>query len=471
MIALSGHAGGPLSFNIWKLALNSRRESTLAAVSPRLIRSLRGDGLGAQLLRGGAGTALLKVTNTLLMFSLTMLLTRTLGAEQYGVYAFVLAIVTIMGIPAQFGMQLLVVREVAAAQAEGRWGLLRGVLTRGLQVVSFASISTVLIGCSAAWYFLKEVHAVGVHGVASALVLVVTMAFGNFMGGALRGFRRVVQGEMPERIFRPLIFLVLLASYPVMFPADSIHADSALALHAVAGMSALCGGAVLLLRQLPPDVIAAIPEYRTGPWLKSALSLSLIGAMHVVNTQVDVIILGLFRTPAETGVYRASAQVALLAAFALQALNIVGAPQISRLYRKNDVQRLQKIATWTARGATAFALPALAVFVVMGDQILTFLFGSGFEAGKAPLIILTAGHTVSAMMGSVVFLLNMTGKEGVVARALGASTVANVMLNLALVPWFGLIGAAISTASTLGAWNCFLAWRVSKQLQINSTFV
>jgi len=54
-----------------------------------------------------------------------------------------------------------------------------------------------------------------------------------------------------------------------------------------------------------------------------------------------------------------------------------------------------------------------------------------------------------ASIGPVEKLLTMLGHQTLCAWVYAGAFVANIALNFALVPWFGLIGAGIATSSAL----------------------
>jgi len=71
-------------------------------------------------------------------------------------------------------------------------------------------------------------------------------------------------------------------------------------------------------------------------------------------------------------------------------------------------------------------------------------------------------------MGSVGALLNMTGHERDTLRGVAIAAVANVVLGLALIPLFGLEGAALATAATLIIWNLLLRQAVWGRIRIET---
>jgi O-antigen/teichoic acid export membrane protein len=97
------------------------------------------------------------------------------------------------------------------------------------------------------------------------------------------------------------------------------------------------------------------------------------------------------------------------------------------------------------------------------------LFGQEFVAGTESLRILCIGQIINASTGSVGLILNMTGHEKYNVMSLSLGTGINLLLNLLLVPQFGLIGAAIAAATSMIVWNLCSAWHTVKQVKINPT--
>jgi O-antigen/teichoic acid export membrane protein len=193
--------------------------------------------------------------------------------------------------------------------------------------------------------------------------------------------------------------------------------------------------------------------------------------MQIINNQTDIVMLGFFTTAEEVGVYRIAAHGAQLVAFTLGAINMVISPHIARLYKAGNREQLQHMLTWSARLILASALPVALAFTLFGDLILGFMFGAEFTGGYWTLVILCGGQLVNAAMGSVAFILNMTGHERDSALGIGVAAGVNVLLNLALIPPFGIEGAAAATATSLTIWNIILARRVFQRTGLVSTAI
>ena len=102
------------------------------------------------------------------------------------------------------------------------------------------------------------------------------------------------------------------------------------------------------------------------------------------------------------------------------------------------------------------ATPLALILFIWGKTLLTLIFGTEFEVGYSALVILVLAQLVNASFGAIGVLMNMTRNEKFLARALGIASAANVILNIILIPFFGIIGAATATVISIAIWNTLL---------------
>lgn len=432
------------------------------------VRPFREEGLHGHLLRGSLASIILKVFYTVATLATAIVLARILGPEGYGIYAYAFALITLFSIPAQFGLPTLLVRNIATYQVREQWGLMRGILLRANQAVLLLSLALVFVSGIAAWAFAGNFDTEQLTTFAWALVLLPLIALGNLRGAALRGLRRVIEGQLPEQLVRPGLFLVFVVAIPWLGVDERLTPSSAMALHAAAGFTAFAVGAWVLVRALPVQTKAVAAEYDTGTWMRSVLPLSFLAGMQTVNNQTDIVMLGIFASAADVGVYRVAVQGAHLVMFTLAAINMVLGPNVARLYTAGDHERLQRTVTWSARVILLTALPVAGAFILFGKPVLAMVFGEEYVRGHTALAILCLGQLINAGAGSVGLLLNMTGYERDTAVGVGIAAVCNVILNLALIPVFGMEGAAAATAISLAVWNVILVRRAFQRTGIVS---
>ena len=99
------------------------------------------------------------------------------------------------------------------------------------------------------------------------------------------------------------------------------------------------------------------------------------------------------------------------------------------------------------------------------------MFGGSFQAAYLPLVILSLSQLVSAASGAVGFMLGMGGQERLAARLTIIAGVVNVLLNALMIPAFGMVGAAVATATAGILWNILLIRGVSDALGIRPTIL
>jgi len=107
-------------------------------------------------------------------------------------------------------------------------------------------------------------------------------------------------------------------------------------------------------------------------------------------------------------------------------------------------------------------------FILFGRFFLRVFFGPDSVAAYLPLLIMLVGQMVNSLVGGVAFLLNMTGHEKQTMWSTCISLIFSLLLNLILIPSYGIVGSAIATSFSQVIAQ-FAMWRfVKKQLGINS---
>jgi O-antigen/teichoic acid export membrane protein len=416
--------------------------------------------------RGAIGSFGLKAFSIGFSFFSTLILTRLLGATEYGLYAYVLAWVNFLCIPALIGLDQVVIRQVAAGQVESEWGAVRGLLRWSNRVVLSLSFAIALLAGAIAWALARQ-NSAKVSAFLVALVLLPLLTLTRLRQSAMQGLQHVIAGQLPESLVQPTIFISLILASHELF-GWALHARTAAGLNALATGVALLVGAALLHTSLPQRARLATPVYRPSEWMSSALPLLLVNGIGVINNQVPILFLGAMKGAETAGLYAIAIRVADLLTFGLMSVNLALAPVAARLWAQKDIPQLQQVVTKTVRVVFIFTVPMAAVLVIFGEKILS-IFGPAFTRGKPALVILVIGQLANIGMGSVALLLIMTGHAREVAIATGVCVILNISLNLIMIPSLGMVGTALAVSSSLIVWNVLLALWVYRRLAIHST--
>jgi len=414
-----------------------------------------------------AGSLGLKIASAGLTFLVTVILARTLGPADYGVYAYIYALVSLLSVPSEFGLPQLVVRETARGVSRGDYATVQGIWRWAGRTTALLSFSLVAITLIVLWLFKEPLAGKKFSTFIWALALVPLVSLGDLRGAALRGLQRVMAGQLPEFLIRPGLHVFLLAGAALIWDG-SLTAPDAMFLYVLAAGLSFAVGAWLLWRVTPLEARSVKPSFAGRSWLLSTLPLAFIGGMQLINQQASVLIQGFFLPDAQIGVYRVAAQVVVLASFGLQSVNMVVAPRFATFYTQGQKEKLQYLVTNSARVILVFNLFVTAGFVVLGQKFLHVVFGDSYAAAYIPLLVMLGGQVVNSAAGSVGTLLNMTGHENYTAAGMAVAALVNIALNLLLIPDWGIVGSAWATTISLVIWNGALWWAVHKKLGINS---
>lgn len=416
-------------------------------------------------LRGGIGNGLVQVFAMAATLSLTVLLARRLDVAAYGVYAYAVAVLNVLVIVSEVGVPPLLMREVAASVGAGNLRLIRGALMRGLQVVAGVSAVVAFVGAIILAVYLDHLGTTGVWTGAAMLAALPLAVLAKTLAHGVRGLHSVVWAQALETLLRPLLVVLLVGAVIAVRP-DLLSPQTAMAAHVVAAGLVIVIAGYLLRRALPAGARTGAPLEDWSRWLRSVGPFAVIGSAMIVNSHVDIIMLGWFKPAADIGVYRIAAQGGGLTLFVLQAAQNVLAPVFGGMQAHKNDSLLRMRFRQVSLLVFLATLPIALVLVVYGEPIVTLVFGPAYAAAALPLAILTLGYFVSVSCGPVRTLLQMVGREGVTARTLGVTVVLNIFLNALLIPDYGVLGSALATAVSVVVYSARLRWIAYRRLGV-----
>jgi len=199
--------------------------------------------------------------------------------------------------------------------------------------------------------------------------------------------------------------------------------------------------------------------------LRSSIPMMMSSSVLLLMSWTDTLMIGSFLGEFEVGVYNVAIKVALLTSFTLNAINSISAPKLSETYNSNNMIEFNTVVTQTTKTIFYSTLPMIGLIFFFPDFLLNF-FGKEFLIAKSTLLILAFSQVINSMSGSVGIILNMTGKEKVFRNILFFALAINIVLNLFLIPIYGIEGAAIASASSLIYWNLYSVYYVYKEYNV-----
>jgi O-antigen/teichoic acid export membrane protein len=213
----------------------------------------------------------------------------------------------------------------------------------------------------------------------------------------------------------------------------------------------------------PPDVSRfwVAPEV----WAFATAMLG-VGMMQFLMGQADRVALGVYRGAHDVGIYAVAASLVVYETIILQSVNQIFAPVIADLHSRGQDALLGRLFQTLTKWMLGFTFPLAVVMIVFARPIM-HLFGHDFEAGWPILVIGTCGQLVNCGVGSVGYLLLMSGNQRRLVRVQAVMAAVMVVLSFALVPLWGPMGAAVAAAVTNVGTNAWNLVEVRKALKLS----
>lgn len=434
-----------------------------------LLQKFKGDSTEAVLARGTGGALAVMVAGAGIGFTAQIILARLLGVEQYGQYAYVISWLMILVLPCKLGMELALVRFLAAYRARKEWDLLYGIVRFTKKSTLMTSLVVACVTALVIWGIRFRIDALLARTFWLGCLIIPVLTMLHIRQSALRAFKNVILARFSESIIQPLslIFLVITVG---MFTSAPLNAPLVMTFHGTTLLLALFFASKWLSK--PMSQVPRSTVVRTNPkeWLAVGLPLLMMGGFSFVIQRADIIMIGAYLGTTKAGIYIAAVRLANLLVLGLTAANFIAAPLISELHVQGKNRELQKIISKIALGVCGLTIPVAAGMVIFSSWLLK-LFGNEFESGLNSLLILIGGQSANALFGPVGYLLTMTGHQRHAALAMGTTACLNLIMNAALIPLMGISGAALATALSTVIWNMLMYGMVRRHLNLDPTIL
>jgi O-antigen/teichoic acid export membrane protein len=431
-------------------------------------RAWLGDRSASAIAQRFAGIAFLfRIANAGIAFLTQILLARWMGAHEFGIYIYIWTWVVLLGTITNVGLASSPQRLIPIYAGRGEMGLVRGFIDGG-RLLAFG-LSSVFAALAAAGLFLFSDHLQAWPVIPFYLGLACLPLFvvSEVQDGIARTYDWPRLAMAPTYLLRPLLLIIVLAS--MHLAGRQPDAVGAMAAAIAATWIAALLQLLALNRSLRRNVPAGPKSYAPATWLRASFPQFLVEGFYLLLTYCDVIVLERFVKPDEIAVYYAATKLVSLVAFVFFAVAAAAAHKFAHFHvseRPHELNAfMQASIRWTFLPSLAMSL----VILALGEPLL-FLFGDAFTSGYKLLPILLGGLLARASIGPVEKLLTMVGHQSACAWIYGCAFLANIVLNLALVPWLGLTGAAIATAAALVLESIMLFIIAKRRLAIHVFF-
>lgn len=188
--------------------------------------------------------------------------------------------------------------------------------------------------------------------------------------------------------------------------------------------------------------------------------------INLINYQADVLMIGYFLLDYDVGIYSVAVMFAKLVWILPDSIQKITYPLFAEYYIKQEVGQIELIVNRCMQYSFLFLLFCSSFTIMFGKNIIVTVFGMEFKESIYPLIILLFGTVIYGVTKSVGSIFAAVGKVSLVYRIPLVSAITNLILNLMLIPTFGIKGAAIATSISLIVSAMLMIYFLNKDLNV-----
>jgi O-antigen/teichoic acid export membrane protein len=422
------------------------------------------------LARGSVTAFVVHAAGVGLTYLSQLALVRLMGTASYGVYAYVLGIMTLLAYLAALGFDVSLLRFIPAYRSQQAWGLVRGVIRYAERHSIMVGMAIAITGglAAAAWHDESRPGPARTFVIGFGLVPVYALLW--IRSAEVRAFGGVASALLPDRVMRDglLLAATLLGS---LLPRGQVGPPAAMMVTLGAAVAGLTLSSVMARLSVLRIVATATSEQAVATWRRTVFPLVTIAMAEVAMNRTGTLALAWAGRPSDAGIYALAFSLTAIVILPRIAINTQFAPMVADHLARGDrfgLQRLLNQATlWTALGATGIGCTLL---VVARPLLLRWLGADGL-AGLPVLAVLLAGQVVASGVGSQLFLLTMSGHEGLAAAVMAAAAGTSLGVSVLVVPYYGLLGTSVVTSAALVGMNAGMALLVWRRLGLLPGFV
>ncbi len=392
-----------------------------------------------------------------------ILIIRYLSQEYFGVYSLGLALVNIFVLISCLGLTQGTTRQISHHKEadNSKVPILMG---SSIIIVICSSIASSLV----LFFFSEKIATVFFHEPSLTQPLrifsfaVPLIALFRILISIFRGHSKT-KPKLYFKIIKHVVFLLGLTF--VVSLALSI--DSVVYAYLLSYLASL----ILLLFYRRYNTTLKFEINLNGKVLKSLLLFSLplliSSFLWLLLSWTDTMLIGFYLTSREVGLYEGAFSLARNIPLFLGFVGFLHLPSLSTMYGNKELSKMRGIYQTLTRWILYGSIPLFFAFLVFPSFVLKTLFGVEYAAAESILRILSVGFIFHTIVGNNSLALISLGERKVVLTGNLIGFCFNLVLNVFLIPFLGIIGASIASMISYISSNIYESGLLYQKSKIN----
>ncbi|MFH0818641.1 MAG: flippase [Patescibacteria group bacterium] len=423
------------------------------------------DSVNTNILKNSLSAFIMIIIGLIAGYGFIYIIAHNYGARGTGIYSLATASLFVLGMMANFGFNNASLKYIGKFQSENKLYKIKDLYKIFFQIsIPISIIISILLytfSNALSEIIFKDADLAASLKIISLVVPFYVLFLINVE--LIRGFNNIKLSEFLRRSIIPIINIILILTLghkDINLPVVIYDISLSIAF--------LISSFYLFAKFKNFTQSEKISESRRQI-IKSSSAMMITGLAFFFMTYTDTFMLGIFTSTDSIGIYNVAIKLAATTSFILIALNTVVAPKFSHLFWAKKQTELENIVNFSAKIIFWFSLPVVLLLIIMSGFLMN-LFGPEFTVGRNVVIILALSQFLNAICGTAGSFMKMTGSETAFRNIVILAMALNIILNLFLIPLYGINGAAIASFISMALWNIASVIMIKQKNNINAFY-
>ena len=213
--------------------------------------------------------------------------------------------------------------------------------------------------------------------------------------------------------------------------------------------------ALIVVMVIAGIIVNKFVNFTISDYRKNTKTLTLFGSqvmltntINMINYQADTLLIAYFMTATDVGYYAVAVSLSRFFWRIPQSVQMIAYPATSEYWAKGEIHSLNKMIDKSMKYSACLLLTVGLGVWFFAKEIIVLLFGQSFASSIFPFQILVIGTVIFGIFKSVGSTLPGIGRPDLSFKISALGATANIVLNILLIPRFGIAGAAVATITS-----------------------
>jgi len=400
----------------------------------------------------------------ILGFFTRIVVARAFSTSEYGIFNLTLTILNIGLIIAKLGFQNSLPREIAFYRSKNQLKEVEDVISTALSIVTISSLFLMAVLTSQSYIIAEFFH----NDMLSYTIRITTFALPFSVLVAIitsisRSFGRIRESIYYQNIFNPLIFLILLLiNVYFNFKFEYIFISYIL--------SWILTFLILIMdiwRLKLFNFSFSFNMVITKRLIVFSLPLMITGILVFIMNWTDTLMIGYYLNPENVGIYNAASPLARTLTILLTSTAFLYMPVATQLYAQEKIEEIRRVYQILTKWIFLLTIPVFAITILFPETVIKYTFGLRYVEASLALQILSLGFMFHTLLGLNGVSLIVIGKPNLNLLGDTVTTIFNILLNIFLIPKYGIFGASLATSISYITANILRSFWLYREVKIH----